>query len=116
MIVGPRSVAPSPSGPSAASPSAASPSAASPSAASPSVAKPSAGGSLASVVFSQLSVPGHTVTRLDPSGVHLEFIHSKPLREGTDVTLTLVFAHAGTVRVLAQVNNPATNNGGYFGP
>jgi copper(I)-binding protein len=70
----------------------------------------------AASALSELSIPGHAVTRLDPSGVHLEIVHSGRLREGTDVTLTLVFAHAGTVHVLAQVSNPATNNGGYLGP
>jgi len=38
------------------------------------------------------------------------------LHQGTDLTLTLVFAHAGTMAVPAQVNNPANNTGGYFGP
>jgi copper(I)-binding protein len=66
--------------------------------------------------LSELGIRGHSVTRLDPSGYHLEIIRSGRLRQGTDVTLTLVFAHAGTMRVSAQVNNPANNNGGYLGP
>lgn len=65
---------------------------------------------------SELNVPAHSVTRLDPSGYHLEIVRSGRLHQGTDITLTLVFAHAGTVRVPAQVNNPAANNGGYLGP
>jgi copper(I)-binding protein len=73
------------------------------------------GGPSAASALSGLSVPGHSVTRLDPSGYHLEILGSGPLREGTDITLTLVFAHAGTIRVPAQVNNPATNSG-YLGP
>ena len=70
----------------------------------------------AASALSELSVPGHAVTRLDPSGVHLEIVHPGRLREGSDITLTLVFAHAGTMHVLAQVSNPASSNGGYLGP
>ncbi len=73
-------------------------------------------GPSAASALSELSVPGHSVTRLDPSGYHLEIVRSGRLRQGTDVTLTLVFEHAGTMRVPAQVSNPATNNGGYLGP
>lgn len=75
-----------------------------------------AGPSKVTLALSGFSVPGHSVTRLDPSGYHLEIFRSGRLHQGTDVTLTLVFAHAGTVRVPALVNNPATNNGGYLGP
>lgn len=70
----------------------------------------------ASSALSELDVPGHSLTRLDPSGYHLEIVRSGRLYQGTDVTLTLVFAHAGTMRVLAQVNNLASSNGGNPGP
>jgi copper(I)-binding protein len=70
----------------------------------------------AASALSELGVPGHSVTRLDPSGYHLEIVRSGRLHQGTDVTLTLVFAHAGTMRVPAQVNNLATNDDGYLGP
>lgn len=66
--------------------------------------------------LSGLAVAGRSLTRLDPSGYHLEILRSGRLRQGTDVTLTLVFARAGTMRVQAQVSNPATSNGGYLGP
>jgi len=80
------------------------------------VVGPSGRGPSATSALSQLSVPGHSVTRLDPTGYHLEIVRSGRLRQGTDITLTLVFAHAGTMRVQAQVNNPAASNGGYLGP
>jgi copper(I)-binding protein len=73
-------------------------------------------GIAASLVLTDLTIPGHSLTRLDPSGYHLEILRSARLHQGTDVTLTLVFAHAGTMRVPAQVNNPAASNGGYLGP
>lgn len=63
-----------------------------------------------------LVIPGHHLTRFNPTGKHLVILHSGRLHEGTDITLTLVFAHAGTVHVLAQVSNPQTGNSGYFGP
>jgi periplasmic copper chaperone A len=70
----------------------------------------------AALVLSELSIPGHSLTRLDPNGYHFEIVRPGRLHQGTDVTLTLVFAHAGTIRAPAQVNNPANNDGGYLGP
>jgi copper(I)-binding protein len=66
--------------------------------------------------LSQIRIPAHGLTRLDPTGLHLEIVGSGRLHQGTDITLTLVFAHAGTLRVPAQVSNPQTGNSGYFGP
>jgi copper(I)-binding protein len=77
---------------------------------------PSRQGPSAASALGEFAIPGHSLTRLDPSGYHLEIVKSGRLHQGTDVTLTLVFAHAGTMQVPAQVNNPATNNGGYLGP
>jgi len=65
---------------------------------------------------SALSIPGHSVVRLDPTSVHLVIIRSAPMRQGTEITLTLVFARAGTVRVPALVTNPQTGGNTYFGP
>ncbi len=65
---------------------------------------------------SALSIPGHSTVRLDPTGIHLVITRSGPMREGTDITLTLVFARAGTVQVAAEVTNPATGGNTYFGP
>jgi hypothetical protein len=33
---------------------------------------------------------------------------------GKDITLTLVFAHAGAISVIAQVTNPETGGSTYF--
>lgn len=73
-------------------------------------------GSSAASALSALIVAGHRITRLDPSGYHFEIVRSGRLHEGTDITLTLIFAHAGTMRVQAQVSNPGTSIGGYLGP
>jgi copper(I)-binding protein len=64
----------------------------------------------------EITFAGHATTKLDPTGAHLEIVDSGPLQQGTDITLTLVFAHAGPIKVLAQVSNPQTGNSGYFGP
>src|SRR5712691_4500057 len=77
---------------------------------------PSTSGGPAARPVTQFVIPGHRLTRLDPTGDHLEIIGSSPLHEGNNVTLTLVFAHAGTMHVQAQVSNPQTDSGGYFGP
>jgi copper(I)-binding protein len=63
----------------------------------------------------ELTFPGHSVTKLDPTGMYLEILNSGPLRVGYDVTLTLDFAHDGQLKIPAQVNNPQTGNSGYFG-
>jgi copper(I)-binding protein len=77
---------------------------------------PDAPGLSAARTLSAISIPAHSTTKLDPAGLRLEIIDSGPLHDGTDITLTLVFAHAGQLKVLAQVNNPQTGNSGYFGP
>jgi copper(I)-binding protein len=65
---------------------------------------------------SALSIPGHSIVRLDPAGVHLVITRSAPMHQGTEITLTLVFARAGAVRVAALVTNPQTGGNTYFGP
>jgi copper(I)-binding protein len=67
-------------------------------------------------LLNDINFPAHSTTKLDPTGAHLVIVDSGPLHEGTDITLTLVFAHAGKIKVLAQVSNPQTGNSGYFGP
>lgn len=62
-----------------------------------------------------ITIPAHSMVRLDPTGMHLVFTHLEPGRKAAVITLTLVFAHAGTLRVAARVTNPQTDNGGYFG-
>jgi copper(I)-binding protein len=63
-----------------------------------------------------LSIPGHSIVRLDPADVHLMISRSGPLRQGTEIMLTLVFARAGTIRIAAQVTNPQTGGNGYLEP
>jgi copper(I)-binding protein len=77
---------------------------------------PVADGAAAVRTVRALTIPGHSIVRLDPADIHLVIIRSGPMRHGTDITLTLVFARAGTVRVAAQVTNPQRGGNTYFGP
>ena len=63
-----------------------------------------------------LLIPGHSTIRLDPAGTHLVISNSSRLKDGTYITLTLDFAHAGRITVDAQVTNPQNGNYTYFGP
>jgi periplasmic copper chaperone A len=64
---------------------------------------------------SEITIPAHSLVRLDPSGMHLVLTHVNPRHHKPDITLTLVFAHAGTLHVTALTTNPQTDNSGYFG-
>ena len=61
-----------------------------------------------------IGIPAHDTVRLIPDGPHLLITGAGPMRGGKDITLTLVFAHAGTVSVVAQVTNPQTGGSSYF--
>lgn len=77
---------------------------------------PAGPGQSAIRTVSAISIPGHAMVRLDPADIHLVITRSGPIRVNTNITLTLVFARAGTVRVAAQVANPQTGNSSYLGP
>jgi copper(I)-binding protein len=59
-------------------------------------------------------IPAHSLFRLDPSGAHLLITGSGPMKAGTEITLTLIFAHAGSVSAPAMVTNPSTGGASYF--
>jgi copper(I)-binding protein len=63
---------------------------------------------------SSISIPAHSLFRLDPSGSHLLITDSGPMKAGTEITLTLIFAHAGTISAQAMVTNPANGGSSYF--
>jgi periplasmic copper chaperone A len=70
----------------------------------------------ASVVGTVASVriPAHATLSMRPNGVHMLITGAGPMRGGNDITLTLRFAHAGQVSVVAQVTNPDTGGSSYF--
>jgi copper(I)-binding protein len=61
-----------------------------------------------------IRIPGHTLIRLSPNSFHLVINGSRPMKAGTDITLTLVFANNGPVQVQAEVTNPETGGSSYF--
>ena len=58
--------------------------------------------------ISTIPIPAHSTVALKPDGYHLLITSTGPVHGGRDVRLTLVFARAGPVSVLAQPTNPQT--------
>jgi copper(I)-binding protein len=75
---------------------------------------PAGGNPAAMRAVAAITVPGHTLIRLVPNGYHLIITDSGPMKSGTEITLTLRFAHAGTYQVAAEVTNPQTGGSSYF--
>jgi len=75
---------------------------------------PAGPGDLAMHTIGSIAIPAHSTVRMVPDGYHLLITGAGPIRGGKDVTLTLVFAHAGAVPVVVQVTNPATGGSTYF--
>ena len=75
---------------------------------------PAGPGDLAMHTISSIAIPAHSTVRMVPDGYHMLITGAGAIRGGTDVTLTLVFAHAGRVPVVVQVTNPATGGSTYF--
>jgi copper(I)-binding protein len=61
-----------------------------------------------------ITIPAKTFVGLDPNGSHLLVTDAGPMRAGTEITLTLVFAHAGAFSVAAMVTNPQSGGASYF--
>ena len=63
----------------------------------------------------QIAIPSGSTVRLLPNGMHLLITGATGrMTGGKDITLTLTFAHAGTMSVPAMVTNPETGGGSYF--
>jgi len=61
-----------------------------------------------------ITIPAKSFVGLDPNGSHLLVTDAGPMRSGTEITLTLVFAHAGAFSVPAMVTNPQSGGSSYF--
>lgn len=61
-----------------------------------------------------IRIPKDSFLRLAPNSSHLLITDSGKMKAGTEVTLTLVFAHAGAISVPAMVTNPQTGGASYF--
>ena len=75
-----------------------------------------ASGPSASVMGTVASVriPAHAMLAMRPNGVRMLITGAGPMRGGKDITLTLRFARAGQVSVVAQVTNPDSGGSSYF--
>ena len=62
----------------------------------------------------RIPIPGHTLVRLNPTSYHLVISGARPMKAGTEITLTLVFAHDGSYQIPAEVTNPQTGGASYF--
>lgn len=59
-------------------------------------------------------IPAHSTLAMRPDGIHMLITGAGRMRGGKDITLTLVFAHAGPVSVVAQVTNPQSGGSSYL--
>ena len=75
---------------------------------------PAGHGNLTMHTIPAISVPAHDIIRLVPNSMHLLITGARSMRGVKEITLTLAFAHAGTMSVIAQVTNPETGGSSYF--
>jgi copper(I)-binding protein len=61
-----------------------------------------------------ITIPAKSFVGLDPNGSHLLVTHAGKMISGREITVTLLFAHAGAISVSAMVTNPATGGASYF--
>lgn len=61
-----------------------------------------------------IGIPADALLRLSPDGSHLVITGPGPMKGGTQITLTLVFAQGGTMSVPAMVTNPESGGSSYF--
>jgi len=61
-----------------------------------------------------IAIPADTLLRLTPNSSHLLITGARPMKGGTQITLTLVFAKGGTMSVVAAVTNPESGGSSYF--
>jgi copper(I)-binding protein len=61
-----------------------------------------------------IAIPADSLLRLSPDGSHLLITGAGPMKGGTQITLTLVFARGGSMTVEAEVTNPESGGSSYF--
>ena len=62
----------------------------------------------------EIAVPAGSLMRMNPNSYRLRITGAGHLQGGKDIILTLKFAHAGTVSVVALVTDPESGGGSYF--
>ncbi len=76
--------------------------------------EPSRHGDSTMRVVPDIGIPADSLLRLSPDGSHLVIVGARPMKGGTQITLTLVFAKGGTMSVEAEVTNPESGGSSYF--
>ena len=71
-------------------------------------------GASAMGTLTSVRIPAHATMAMRPNGVQMLITGAGPIRGGKDITLTLRFARAGQVSVVAQVTNPESGGSSYF--
>jgi periplasmic copper chaperone A len=61
-----------------------------------------------------IPIPSDATTQLIPNSYHLLIADPGAMHDGTDIYLTLTFAHAGSMTVIALVTNPQNGGSSYF--
>ena len=64
--------------------------------------------------IASVRIPAHSTLAMRPDGIHMLITGVGRIHGGKDITLTLVFARAGPVSVVAQVTNPQSGGSSYF--
>jgi periplasmic copper chaperone A len=64
--------------------------------------------------IASVRIPAHSTLAMRPDGIHMLITGVGRIRGGKDITLTLVFARAGQLSVVAQVTNPQSGGSSYF--
>ena len=76
--------------------------------------EPSRPGGRAMKTVPDIGIPADSLLRLSPDASHLLITGAGPMKGGTQITLTLVFARRGTMSVEAEVTNPQSGGSSYF--
>jgi periplasmic copper chaperone A len=68
------------------------------------------------VMHTVASIPiaADATTQLIPNSYHLLISGTGPMHDGKDIYLTLRFAHAGDITIIALVTNPQNGGSSYF--
>jgi copper(I)-binding protein len=72
------------------------------------------GGTMIMKLVPDIAVPANSLMRMNPNSYRLRITGAGHMQGGKDVILTLKFAHAGTVSVVALVTDPESGGGSYF--
>lgn len=63
---------------------------------------------------SEIPIPADSTVRLDPNSYHLLINGAGSMPSGKAITVTLTFAHAGTISIIALVTDPESGGSSYF--